>query len=337
MIVRLKHVKRVRVKGRTYWYHRITGERLPDDREERAARVMDVNRTLKGTARKTARGSLADVITQYKRSPEYRQLRERTQQEYAGYLDLMLETWGRFPVTDIERTHILALRDKYAETPAKANKMVGTLRIVLSFAVDREYRTDNPAKEIKKLKTGAGHATWPDEAIDRFLSAAPPMMALALKLGLYTGQREGDVLAMSWHDYDGAFIQVVQSKTGAKLSIPVHSALREALDAQERVSPIVLTTATGKPFTDSNFRHHLGKAMKAAGLVGMTYHGLRYTAAARLAEAGCSLKEIASITGHRSLGMIEKYSRAADQKRLSGAAILAWEGHASGTKIGKQA
>ncbi len=41
MIVRLKHVKRVRVKGRTYWYHQLTRERLPDDHEERAARVLE--------------------------------------------------------------------------------------------------------------------------------------------------------------------------------------------------------------------------------------------------------------------------------------------------------
>ena len=74
--------------------------------------------------------------------------------------------------------------------------------------------------------------------------------------------------------------------------------------------------------------------MKAAGLVGMTFHGLRYTAAAKLAEAGCSLKEIASITGHKSLAMIEKYTRDADQERLSGAAIIAWE-NASRTKNGK--
>ena len=35
MIVRLKYVKRVRAKGKTYWYHSLTGERLSDDRDER--------------------------------------------------------------------------------------------------------------------------------------------------------------------------------------------------------------------------------------------------------------------------------------------------------------
>ena len=47
VVVRLRHVKRVRSKGRTYWYHRITRERLPGDREERAARVLEINRTMK--------------------------------------------------------------------------------------------------------------------------------------------------------------------------------------------------------------------------------------------------------------------------------------------------
>jgi hypothetical protein len=50
-------------------------------------------------------------------------------------------------------------------------------------------------------------------------------------------------------------------------------------------------------------------------------HGLRKAAARRLAEAGCTTKEIAAITGHRTLSEIERYTKAADQKRLALAAI----------------
>ena len=332
--MKVKHIKRVRSKGRVYHYHQVTGERLSDDRDERAARALEINKTLKGTRPKRADGSVDDIAAKYKAAPEYMSLRASSRRDYAQRLDAVCETWGRYPIASLERKHILALRDKYASTPTKANKLVAMLRILLAFAIDRDYRRNNPAKDVKRLATGDGHATWPDWAIDRFLASAPPMMAQALKLGLYTGQREGDVLAMSWHDYDGEQIHVVQRKTGWDGWIPAHSALRESLDARERVSPIILTTETGKPFHGSNFRHHFGKAMKAAGLEGLTFHGLRYTAAARLAEAGCSLKEIAAITGHKSLGMIEKYSRDADQKRLAGAAILRLE-NATRTKNGK--
>ncbi len=335
MIVRLKHVKRVRAKGRTYWYHRITGERLPTDHEERAARVLKINNSVANKAPRNEPGSLSDIITQYKQAPEYRGLTTGTRREYAIYLDLLSEKWGALPVTTVERHHILALRDKYAKTPGKANKIVTVLRILLTFSIDRDYRRDNPARDIKKLKMGAGHVFWPDEAIERFLQTAPPMMTLALKLGLYTGQRLGDVLAMSWHDYDGDWIQVVQSKTGTKLSIRVHRVLKEALDGQDRVSPIILTTETGRPFTGSNFRHHFGKARKAAGLVGLTFHGLRYTAASKLFEIGCTPSEVASLTGHKSLAMLTKYGRFADQKRLVKGVILRWERNGNRTNNGK--
>ena len=47
-------------------------------------------------------------------------------------------------------------------------------------------------------------------------------------------------------------------------------------------------------------------------------HGLRKTAARRLAEAGCSASEIAAITGHKTLAEVERYTRATDQARLAG-------------------
>ncbi len=332
--IKLKHVRKVRSKGRVYYYHRKTGERLPEDIAERAARALEINAGL-GKPRRPREGTLAAVATEYRKSPEYKSLRTKTRKNYARCIDFLCERWGAFSVAGIRRKHVLALRDQLGDTPATANTAVKMLRVLLAFAVEREYRQDNPAKGIKKLTTGPGYSAWPDWAIERFLETAPPMMVLAMKLGLHTGQREADVLGMSWHDIDRGVIHVVQGKTGAKLAIPMHSDLRGAVESQERVSPMILTTETGKPYRGSNFRYHWVKAMKAAGLEGMTFHGLRYTAATKLAEAGCSLKEIAAITGHRSLAMLEKYSRGADQQKLARAAIRRLERNTDRTKTGK--
>ena len=51
------------------------------------------------------------------------------------------------------------------------------------------------------------------------------------------------------------------------------------------------------------------------------HHGLRKAAARRLAEAGCTMHEIAAITGHARLSEIQRYTKAADQKRLALSAI----------------
>jgi integrase len=46
-------------------------------------------------------------------------------------------------------------------------------------------------------------------------------------------------------------------------------------------------------------------------------HGLRKAACRRLAEAGCSANEIASISGHASLREVERYTKQADQARMA--------------------
>jgi len=57
-------------------------------------------------------------------------------------------------------------------------------------------------------------------------------------------------------------------------------------------------------------------------------HGLRKTAARRLAEADCSAHEITCVTGHTTTRMVEHYTKTADRKRGASAAILKLEKNA---------
>ena len=317
--VNVQGIKQVRRGKRIYWYHRKTGERLPDDEAERIARAIEINGSVDEPRRHAEPGSVGALVEMYLGSPEFRELAPGSQEIYRLYLDTIRGLWGPLPVANIRRRNVLSLRDNKADKPATANMTVKVLRIILAFAMDRELRTDNPAKGIKALKTGPGHRTWTQSDIDRFLAYAPPDMAMALKLGLYTGQRLGDVLKMSWADYDGTAIRVVQSKTGERLWIPAVAELRKAIAVRPRQTLLILG------FKQSTFRDHWRKVMLGAGLDGLTFHGLRYTAAAKLAEAGCDVRQIAAITGHRSRAMLQKYTRGADQKRLASAAITKLE------------
>lgn len=51
-------------------------------------------------------------------------------------------------------------------------------------------------------------------------------------------------------------------------------------------------------WTSYGFRGTWRKACTKAGIKGLTFHDLRGTAVTRLARAGCSVPEIATITGH---------------------------------------
>ena len=75
---------------------------------------------------------------------------------------------------------------------------------------------------------------WTADNIREFCSVASLGLQAALLLALRTGQRQGDLLRLTWKDYDGRCIRLRQSKgRGRKgrryVTIPVGAPLKTAL------------------------------------------------------------------------------------------------------------
>jgi integrase len=119
---------------------------------------------------------------------------------------------------------------------------------------------------------------------------------------LWTGQRQGDLIWLTWASYDSAYIRLRQGKTGKRVTITVGAPLKTALDAAVaagRQTTTILSNTRGKPWTEDGFRTSWGKAFDRSGLSDdLHFHDLRGTAATRLALAGCTVPMIAAITGH---------------------------------------
>ncbi|MDE0944982.1 MAG: tyrosine-type recombinase/integrase, partial [Alphaproteobacteria bacterium] len=131
---------------------------------------------------------------------------------------------------------------------------------------------------------------------------------LALALLLYTGQRRSDVVGMGRQHVRDSRIQLRQVKTGTALAVSIHPNLQAVLDAHSVDNLTFLVTEFGKPFTAAGFGNWFRKQAIAAGLPDVCRsHGLRKAAARRLAEAGCTAPQIASVTGHKSLSEVERY------------------------------
>jgi DNA-binding beta-propeller fold protein YncE len=160
----------------------------------------------------------------------------------------------------------------------------------------------------------------------------PKQIILDKKSGkLYWCDREG---------IDDGTIEVAQQKTDQedsdeKLVIPIHRNLQRELELAKRRHVVILATEWGKPFSVKGFGQFISAAIQAAGLPAKCKaHGLRKAAARRLAEAGCTAKQIQAITGHKSLEEVERYTRKADQKRLARQAMATQENNA-GSQVGK--
>lgn len=124
-------------------------------------------------------------------------------------------------------------------------------------------------------------------------------MALAVRLVVNLGQRQGDALRLTWAQLEGDGFKIRQGRTAALIKVPTTRELAAAPEKTKRTSPsTVVSEITNQPYKADNFRAAFADIRKAAGLSDVRFRDLRRTAFVRLAEAGCSTAEIAAISGH---------------------------------------
>lgn len=247
---------------------------------------------------------------------------------------------GQCRVAHLLPKHVDAMIAAKVKTPAAARNFRKTLRALMQFAVSEGMRKDDPTQGTKAPKIkGDGYATWSEDHIAAFEArhAIGTRARLAMGLLLYTAQRRGDVVRMGRQHLRGDLIHVRQNKTGAVLQVPIHRNLRAIIDATPTDNLTFLMTEFGKPFKPAGFGNLFREWCNQAGLPrGYSGHGLRKAACRRLAEAGCSEKQIAAISGHASLSEVQRYTKAANQELLARAAMAkTYPESEPRTKIGK--
>jgi integrase len=204
-----------------------------------------------------------------------------------------------------------------------ANLTKAVLARLFAYAIAIRWRTDNPFDKVPRYKLGTHH-TWSDAQLEAFEKRWPmgTRERLAFMILLYTGQRVGDAIRMRRSDIVNGTIHVVQGKTDAELFIALHPALERAIKAGPANGLYLVGDKNGRPIRRATLSTLIAKAAARAGLPKICVaHGLRKAALRRLAEYGSTSKEIAAVSGHRTLGEIERYTRQADQERMARTAI----------------
>lgn len=308
MRIRLRGLNRVTKKladGRTvtYWYAWKGGPALrgePGSPEFVASYNEAVAQKVK-----PATGVLLSVMQGYQSSEDFRSLADSTRRSYTALIKRIESKFGDFPLAALTyhrtRGEFLAWRDKLAADSGRrlADYAWTVLARILSWSLDRGLVAINPCEKGGRVYRGSrADKVWSIDDESAFLKSAPAHLHLPLLLALWTGQRQGDLLRLPWSAYDGTHIRLRQSKTGARVSVPVGAPLKAALDAATKYGPVILTSTDKRPWTADGFRASWRKACEKASIVGVTFNDLRGTAVTRLALAGATEAEIATITGH---------------------------------------
>jgi integrase len=346
VIVRIKGIKRTTVKGHHYFYHRATKTRItaPPNTVEFAAEVARLDREASSRIgiSKDGPGTWNALVAEFKKSPEYARLAERTKSDY-GKVFSYLEPSGGILVAQMTGPVIIEIRDKaFRQKKWRfTNHLLQVVGRVMNWGKPRGLSNGYPLKGDREIKLPRptdmpkANRPWTDAECDVVLREADGPLKCAIALGMFAAMRVEDAASVLWSIYgeraleDGRVIKCLewrQGKTGDEVWMPAAPELQEILDAAPRAAVTIVAGAHGRPikkaWLEKWFHEHI-VSLEARSLVapGLTFHGMRHTHGKNLADLGADPRMIQSLLGHRSMAASLHYSAQASRRRGATAAV----------------
>lgn len=222
----------------------------------------------------------------------------------------------RSPASAISKPIVLGLHEQLWEAKGlpMANGMLAVLRLAYSHGENRGKVHANPCLKLRlpsaearlRVGTPAELEALMKTADDPAFDDAP--IGDAVVIALYTVQRQADVLELEARNEDKGRVRFIQNKTGARVMVPAVPQLLARLAAirarrKDLLPQILFNPRTSAPFKGDDFRHRFAELRRRAALINPSlatfkFMDLRDTGVTRLALAGCTIPEIAAISGH---------------------------------------
>jgi integrase len=273
------------------------------------------------------RTTIADALVRYEREIVPTK-KASTQRREGARIRILKETFGKYSLAAVGPDLIAKFRDERLA----AGKANNTVRLELAllghlFTVAiKEWHiglTYNPVANIRKPSPGEGRdRRLTGDEQTRLLAAVDkhsnPMLGWVVRLAIETGMRQSEILSLrrSQVELDRRIVRLADTKNDSARTIPLTmlatAVLREAL--QNPVRPIDTDLLFfGEPGADGKRRAYQftkvwNDIKKKESLADLRFHDLRHEAVSRLVEAGLSDQEVASISGHKSMQMLRRYT-----------------------------
>ena len=238
---------------------------------------------------------------------------------------------------EVTRQQVAAFRDAQLTCSAAATTNL-TLRVIkMLFRSARRdgYLLVDPAETVKSAKQSATfeRRAFTVDEVRRIIDVASDEWRSLVLFGLYTGQRLGDIVALTWSqiDLERDEIGLTTRKTGKPLIVPIAAPLKEHLlaivsdDPRAPVHPKAFKSVAVNQGRVADLSNQFGELLVGAGLreaggskgVGrsgrrrgqeLSFHSLRHTAVSLLKDAGVPDAVVMALVGHNSAAMSRHYT-----------------------------
>jgi hypothetical protein len=293
------------------------------------ATEIGASRTLPGTIN-------ALVVAYYVSDAWNNQLEEDTRKTRRRIIERFRVQHGDKRVALLQREHIERMLAAI-EKPSAKRHWLKAIRGLLRSAIP-SMRRDDPTENIAtpKLPKSKGHHTWTDDEIEKYRAYWPlgTQQRLVMEFALETTSRRGEVVRLGPQHVRNGRIRIERTHGSADVDIPVTAELQAACDAMPKAHLTYIVTALGRPRSKYGLGNDFARWAREAGLPGRCrLHGLKKAGMRRLAEDGNTTHELMAISGHRTLTEVQRYTDAADRKRLADSGMAKRKAHTENADV----
>ena len=254
--------------------------------------------------------------------------KESSQRRDIGRAEFLKSKLGRYSLAALNSGIIADFRDERLAS-GKANNTVRLELAVLSHMYTTAIKewslgvVANPVLNIRKPSPGQGrNRRLNDEEEKRLLRACDehsnPYLGWIVRLALYTAMRKSEItsLTRSQINLNKRTILLLDTKNSSARTVPLSTKAFQVIDAalNHPTSPVDSNLIfAGEPGKDGSRKPYVinrvwSNALKRAEITKFRFHDLRHEATSRFVEAGLSDQEVSSITGHKSMQMLKRYT-----------------------------
>jgi len=166
---------------------------------------------------------------------------------------------------------------------------------------------DNPIRYIRKPKLAKGRTRRvTDDEINLLINNTDSFdLPFMLQLAVETGMRRGEIASIKWSDIDFGrrIIQLRDTKNGEDRQVPLSSKALNVIRSIPRRIDGRLFGMTAHAITYAFIR-----ATKRVSLEDLHFHDLRHEAISRMFEKNLNVMEVGTISGHKTLQMLQRYT-----------------------------
>ena len=271
-----------------------------------------------------SKSTVNQIVNAYTESWDFAQLRDKTQTDYRYFMRQLSEDIGNRKYKSVTLKDAKQIYNKWLNRGITfANHACSVSSRLFTYAVQFDDEPFNPFSHIRRKSPIQRKVVWTRTDVTKFLDTAyaefdTRNIGLIVQMAYEWVQRLGDMRLLEWTSIKNRQVHIKQSKRRAEVFLPISEELFDMLEQQRKdfgfqryICPqIKPVQGEFLPYSLYGLSKKGRDVMRKAELSDeLRLMDIRRTGTTEMVDAGVSLGQIMSVTGHTNPSSVKPYMK----------------------------